>query len=1675
MSQILKGRYRVLKTLGQGGEGEVFLAETLEAEPKTVALKRTDLPAGMEGRAASSAARLLGLRHPNLLRTLDFWVEKGKAYLVFEYIEGTDLGAWSRNRARAERLEVLASMLSALASLHEHGLMHGDLKPGNVLVTDEGRPKIIDLGLGRGIGGAAAATAGYSPPEVLRGDGLFPSSDVYGFAALAFECLFGIPAFAGDSASVIAARQMEPTALEPPPDAGPDLVRFFSRCLDPDPSKRFPTAAAALSALAEAGRFDPWVGVLRRGGVSTPRFIGQSLPLARMESALLAPGASGNKAWVVVADRSSGKSRFLEEIRARALGLSWRVVGSIGEAFRPEDLLRELASTASAEDPEEDDPGAASDALDPAALAARQANRLFQLLRRSAKASPVLLVLDDLHGSTPHERSIALYLLRSLVRYSGPGRSLLSAVCLEPGETAALTTGIRDAAGLDLAPLRVHETSDLIRSMCPGLPVPDDVGALIHAASAGSPGLAEDLFRLAAAATKGQRPDWSLSASTVEQAIQRRIQGLSPDERQVLGLLALCPSGLSRAALHVVLDDARTSSVVEDLVLAGLLREIPRAGGPLLRLSCPEASIGISTIAGRDVVDRKGLHLRIAEALRLGNAPKQEIAFHFEAGGEREAAALRYLEAGDEASWRADLATAAGCLEKGIALGGKGWPPRAEAMTGLARMLRRSGKAREALELASKAAADGEEPLSEWFAVQAELLADLGRYEEAQKIAAEAMGRGGDAPRLFLAEARAAILAGRYAEALSAVERVDPSSVGKWKGDLLHASGLALHYLQRPREALERFQEARQAFLEAGDATGLLKVAGMSGLTRQGQGDWEGALAGYEEALSVARRLGDIPREMIYLQNRATVFQILGDYRSAIQGYEESAELSRRLGNEGSQARLALNLSVLFSDLGAYEEASKTAADAWPIIASLDHQGLYSRALLASAEASAGLGEEVAARFEEARKELEEAHDPSGVLEAELDLAAWLKVRDPGRSLDLAAEVAGKARETGRDRLEGRALLVRGSVLLRESLTASPEATNLLRTARDLADKARDAETGWEARACLGLALEREGHAEEARQERDEATRRLDLLADRVPPELRPRYLARPAAQALLDLQGKGEGRLGRVAFPDRSEDLARKVKDLETLLDINHELVREHDLQRLLGLIMERAVELTGAERGLVLLPEEETLRIAVARGVDRGDEDVAQFSRSVAEQVIRSGRSLLALDALEDERFSRFLSVHALKLRSILCVPLRIRRRVEGVLYLDSRLRARVFTASDQELLEGFGVQAALALETAKLIEADRKRAAELEASKKQVEELSRKLAGDLERREAELDETHALLRQTQAEVSERMRSAGIIGRSRAIERVFQIVERVARTDVPVYLYGESGTGKELVAKAIHAEGPRSAEPFVSVNCGALPTTLLASELFGHVKGSFTGATRDKPGLFAAADGGTLFLDEVGDMEPEMQTQLLRVLQNGCYWPVGSDKERAADVRVISASNRDLDRLVEAGTFREDLYYRLNVLRIDIPPLRERADDIPLLTRHFLGKGSKEPRSIRREALKCLADHDWPGNIRELENEILRALTMAEGEIRVEDLSDRIRKPAASLRSDPASADIRGRGDIKGETEAFEKDLILRILEETQGNAAAAARRMGLSRTALYKKLQKYDLMGSLKSARR
>jgi transcriptional regulator with GAF, ATPase, and Fis domain len=488
---------------------------------------------------------------------------------------------------------------------------------------------------------------------------------------------------------------------------------------------------------------------------------------------------------------------------------------------------------------------------------------------------------------------------------------------------------------------------------------------------------------------------------------------------------------------------------------------------------------------------------------------------------------------------------------------------------------------------------------------------------------------------------------------------------------------------------------------------------------------------------------------------------------------------------------------------------------------------------------------------------------------------------------------------------------------------------------------------------------------------------------------------------------------------------------ELKVLYQIAQQLLENRDYGEVLATVLNATIDGLRAERGFVVLNENGAFRTVVASNFksEALSEAESVFSRSIASDVVRSGHALLLADALNSEAYGNNASVQRLSLRSVLCAPLVNCDEVFALIYLENRKLTNFFNERKRELLDEICALAAPRIRTAVAMhEAERRAAA-----------------------------TQALLDNNE----------GILTADTRMADVLDTVRRVAPTDLPVLIQGETGTGKELIARAIYRNSSRAQGALIVLNCAALPATLIESELFGYVRGAFTGANRDRIGMIGAANRGTLFLDEIGELPLELQSRLLRVLQSGEFTRVGSPHSETVDIRFIAATNRDLEQEVEEGRFRSDLFFRLSPVVLKVPPLRARTQDIRLLAEYFLRTYSRrycrEAPRLSDQVFEALSAYDFPGNVRELEGEMARlvALCPAGSTISVEALSERIRGTQQKPTHDVSKSAIRPMPLAE-----MEKQLIVSVLSSTGGNRTNAAAILGITREGLRTKMQRLGL---------
>jgi serine/threonine-protein kinase PknK len=1212
----------------------------------------------------------------------------------------------------------------------------------------------------------------------------------------------------------------------------------------------------------------------------------------------------------------------------------------------------------------------------------------------AARPASVVLFADDVHAWSPPERAA----LAALARTAGASGSLLIVAAARSS-----TIDVSDAIErLELAPL----SDDAVRRWCERSLASDRADEVLRA----SGGYPADVERaLASRSARGASTD---------------LDDPGPGGRLAAAALAV---GDGR------LDDAHAArwSIDEAALVAWQRWGVVRREDGSWRLTRPSDLGRMRIFADPEALRR--LHEDEAAALLVAveRAPdaaseaRADRARHLARAGRVEEAVTAVVTCSEPDRARAPAAWMAALDVLSL----DALATSTSTAVAAARILSEGGDSRRALSLLAAALRRRPEPV-EAVRLRTEAggaLTRAGRAFRAIRVLTRALrgAVGQDRAEALAQLARAHVELGEHAAAEQrALESlVSADDVGLAAAH--EALGIARIYLGRPDAAEPLALACRAADRAPRQRAKLLSFLAIADYRR-------GALASarerYAEALAVAQQHGLLDVLATAALNLATVEQQLGDWGAALAGYERSLRAARAVDRPSTEVTALHNLANLYAAIGVVDRAEhaldeveargEASAPLRGAIASL--RGELARAqgrLDVAAEAF-----ERALAFFEAQRATREI--------AESCLHRSTCAREPEDAAPWHARAEAAARESGATDLDARVLLERGRRAMEGG--RSREALRLLERARTAGTGELHLEAEIDAAlarvaSAAGASALAEAHAARARE-------RFERIALTLPDAYRATFLRQPSR-----------------VLEARSAPESARPSTAERLLAINARLNSTLSTEAVLEHAIDAAIELTGAERGFVLLAptDRREVEVATARNLDRErvGRSHLKFSRSVAEGVLKTRVPVLTTDAQADARFRDHESVHAMRLSSIVCVPIVAPSGVLGAIYLDNRFERGRFSEADVRTLSACADQVALALTSARLVAELERRSAELEAERDRVRELLRE-------RESRIEELEAVVAGPRA--STRHAYPEIVGRGAAMRAVLSVLDRVIDSPLSVVIEGESGTGKELIARAIHHQGPRRAAPLRSVNCGALPDTLLEGELFGWKRGAFTGADRDRDGVFVAARGGTVFLDEVGEMSPAMQTKLLRVLQQREVQPLGAGSTVHVDVRIVAATNRSLRDEVRAGRLREDLFYRLAVIEVRLPPLRERREDLPELVRHVLERRAAElgievPR-VHPEAMRWILRHDWPGNVRELENTLSRALVMGDRElVRVADLG---------LEDTPALP--RGRKEVQAE----QARSIAAALAETRWNVSEVARKLGIPRTTLYRTMKRHGI---------
>ncbi|TET31593.1 MAG: tetratricopeptide repeat protein [Planctomycetota bacterium] len=773
------------------------------------------------------------------------------------------------------------------------------------------------------------------------------------------------------------------------------------------------------------------------------------------------------------------------------------------------------------------------------------------------------------------------------------------------------------------------------------------------------------------------------------------------------------------------------------------------------------------------------------------------------------------------------------------------------------------------------------------------------------------------------------------------------------------------------------------------------------------------------------------------------VHYLKGKYSLALEYHKLHKEVSERTGNKTQLIRAVGNLAITLFRLGRSEEAIEYLMQAREIGIELgDKISLgYTMNNLASYHTGTGEPKKVIAEAKEALRIFKEIGHKWMFTDCHLNFAkAYLEQGENDTAAKHAAKALSYAEEMDQKTNVPRAHELLGKIL---SAQNNPVAGTHFRKSIELFESMpSDGDPEGVEFVMLAYGKYLLGQDEPGGKEYLEKAARI---LKKRPPTIQVKH-ARKELSGLLES-------IPKKLFPAREEEVVWIEQDrdnLRKILEITKAINSEKETEKVLELILDTAIETSGAERGFIAFFENSHWKYETQRNFVGDIESEPDYPtiREIVTDVMSNGTVLTAGNIAESESAGRIITTPPRTLKGVFTFPLAIKEKLFGAVYLDSRFVVTDIPPETIDFLVTLMEQVALIIDKAQLYE--------------EVRTLSEKLGEKLE-------ETRSELEKKQHELEQRYSYKNIIGKGAKMQKLFLLLDKVVETELPVYISGDSGTGKELIAKAIHYNGTRKKKHFVALNCAAIPESLLESELFGHEKGAFTGADATKKGLFEIAGGGTFFMDEIGNMSATMQQKLLRVLQEKTIRRIGGKKSIAVNARIISASNIDPRQLVDDGSLREDLFYRLNVLTINLPPLRERVEDIPLLVEHFWEKATGvSPESSQEEKgkfLNLLMNYDWPGNIRELENEIYRVASIGEKVFDTEYLSKHILKgpPGEQVSISTERVSLKDLEELFNEKQ---KSLILAALKQAKGNKAKAAKILDIPRTSLINKIKKHQV---------
>ncbi|MBN2340852.1 MAG: sigma 54-interacting transcriptional regulator [Deltaproteobacteria bacterium] len=1686
--EVFNHRYRVTEILGAGAQGQVMLAIDTVVD-RQVALKVLHVGQDDNWRALFKREFeiLADLSHPYLAQVYDFGVTADETvYFTRDYIPGKDLLSATDGCSIPQFVALSVQLCRALRPLHRSGLIHGDIKPGNLVLgplqSVDGHAwrctaHPIDFSFVRAAHGQSPprGTLQYMAPELLSQQPIDVRADLYGLGVSLFQALTGRCPFTPDVAAILDAHQKgvvpEFETIRVRVESEEDtqilsaLKPILLRLLAGDPKKRYPDLdelEAAFTGLKPAAVVTDNISAIPSRNVLATR---EGFSKSIWENVNKRLTANRHMPLhVIQGEVGSGRSALRKVVKWQSQLNGFNVAevdasGATGFFTTMANLLTQFSMLM----------GGTEDGD----VCARLASRLNSLEYTKAEIAPACAEVATLSAACAAMKPL-LITVDNVNRADADTLMALRGIIAESSErvpmavlaTATADFSWQDALGpgekYEIVALSETEISSLIKRYLriEGAPA----ASKIIAHTGGNPLIVTQL--LCDCITTSKSPD-----SLLEQTVVSDVNGYWQQKLTELPYSEMC---LLKAC--AVLNRPSSAECITRVA------EVPEGGDALIKQLCDtrwltkaqnlfairSAALAAQIVSNISSDERtqyarrafdaevgapyKILHAAACGELDYVNQHALNIVVEREKSGAPAVAreiALAVVKCDVDAEMADELRLILGRLH--IALGelesARDWLSgledcanqslRQSTLKYLGRLEVLQSSFEKAAVLLRKALALDENGIAAPSILYeiCEIEFRRGRYDVATEIANRGLDLhvcdGETACNLLCSKAKASAARGKHDVAIAlADEAVERATSLKEKRLLAFARDVRAWVLSlqgKMMEATEELERCVVLYREVGDLARLARSLQVVGNNYWWLERWELMLKKHEEAMRVVASLDNPAARNEQLIAYGFALNCIGRFEKAALVLRQAEAEAKRLGDAFQQAKVA----VYEGDMHAWQGNNEKALACW-------EQGYE------------GFGE---------------LSNYGLLAELCLEIAGALASIDQPASLPLAENWVRKARSYHREDLGRRfdelLLLTEGQLLL-----AKNEYQKGFSTLSELIDKKADMpnkQLKWQAHLFIAEAQIKNKMSVLARKQLREAEHLLLRLSERFSIADQKSFwqdARRARVRALLE-QAESEQVYDSEQIELQPESCVEAEK-LYRVLEFNKRISKETELGQLTSEILDAAIELTGAERGFFLVKEAEGLTARAERDIsaNQSQSPETQFSSSIAESVYLDNESVLTVDAARDPRFNEFLSIHHLQIKSVACLPIAYRNNVMGVLYLENRLARGKFDHGDMKMLSAFCDQMAIALAHAKAIEEINQVRQNLEETTLRLQELVDRQTADLRSKEASLELAQEQLHRIKMRVSGSGSYHGLIGAGEQMQRVFAVIERVKNNDIPVVIVGESGTGKDAIAKVIHEVGTRQRGPFVSLPCGAIPENLVESTLFGHRQGAFSGAQSDASGLFESAAGGTLYLDDLAEMPKRMQVDLLRVLQEGAFSPLGDHRKIRADFRLLCSSKVPLEQLVEQGLLRADLFYRLQVITIQLPPLRQRNDDIPLLAGSIAKREAQRlelpDSALEAATLKDFMQRPWPGNIREMEQEIRRILIIGD---------DHTGIYATAAHGSEVEIATERRGSHRNSKK--EKEQILEALERHQWNKSKAAVALGMPRRTFYRRLKHFDIV--------